>query len=105
MYSLKVYVAAVSVSGVVRGSRGITALYRCFWITLLLYQCYLKAITVIPLLSTIGLVSVITLHKMECLTFSCLTLCIKGLPTIIVSHRAAKIQEKKISRNVVSAKS
>jgi len=38
------------VSGVVRGSRGITVLYHCFfWIKLPLYHSFLKAVTVFPL--------------------------------------------------------
>jgi len=53
-------------SSVVRGSRGVMALYHCF----------LDKITVIPLFSTVF--SVILLHKMEFLTFYCLTKCIKS---------------------------
>ena len=42
-----------------------------FWIKLLLCHCYLTVVTIIPMLSTVF--SVIRLHKMGCLTFSCLT--------------------------------
>ena len=49
--------------------------HRAQWCRVgVMLHCYLKAITVIPLLSTVF--SVIPLNIMELLTFSCLTMCI-----------------------------